>query len=57
MTGGIVEARLQNQQKTRFSIGLSNPSLKSGMNVRIEVTAIVAKATAVYNNATMEKQK
>ncbi len=52
MTGGIVEAR---PQQPRFSIGLSNPSLKSGINVRIEVTAIVAKATAVYNNSTAAK--
>lgn len=46
MTGGVVESYVS---KPNFIIGLSNPSLKSGMNVRIEISAVVAKLTPVYN--------
>lgn len=46
MTGGVVESY---SLKPNFVIGLSNPSLKSGMNVRIEISAVVAKLTPIYN--------
>jgi hypothetical protein len=46
MTGGIVEAYIS---KPNFTIGLSNPSLKSGINVRIEISAVVAHLTPIYN--------
>ena len=47
MTGGVVESYVS---KPNFVIGLSNPSLKSGMNVRIEISAVVAKLTPIYNS-------
>ena len=46
MTGGVVESYVS---KPNFVIGLSNPSLKSGMNVRIEISAVIAKLIPVYN--------
>jgi hypothetical protein len=46
MTGGVVEAIAGN---TNFAIGLSNPSLKNGINVKVEISAIVAKSTPIYN--------
>ncbi len=46
MTGGVVESYTS---KPNFVIGLSNPSLKSGINVRLEVSAVVAKLTPHYN--------
>ena len=46
MTGGIVQSAVSNRQ---FSIGLSNPSLKSGINVRIEISAVVGKLAPIYN--------
>jgi hypothetical protein len=52
MTGGVVESYVL---KPNFVIGLSNPSLKSGMNVRIEITAVVAKYTPVYNSQRQSK--
>lgn len=46
MTGGVVESYII---KPNILVGLSNPSLKSGINVRIEITAVVGKLTPVYN--------
>lgn len=46
MTGGVVESY---SSKPNFIIGLSNPSLKSGTNVRLEITAVVAKLKPYYN--------
>ncbi len=51
MTGGVVESPLS---KPNFTIGLSNPSLKTGINVRIEVSAVLAQLTPIYN-ATRKK--
>ncbi len=47
MTGGVVESYVT---KPNFVIGLSNPSLKSGINVRIEISAVVAKWVPIYNS-------
>ena len=47
MTGGVVESFVS---KPNFVIGLSNPSLKSGMNLRIEISAVVAKLAPIYNS-------
>ncbi|MBL7816908.1 MAG: tetratricopeptide repeat protein [Saprospiraceae bacterium] len=47
MTSGVVESYLS---KSNLLIGLSNPSLKSGINVKIEVSALVAHLTPIYNN-------
>jgi hypothetical protein len=52
MTGGVVEVI---PAKNSFAIGLSNPSLKNGINVKIEVSAIVAKSTPIYNPNAMTK--
>ena len=46
MTGGVVESYVS---KPNFVVGMSNPSLKSGINIRIEITAIVAKLSPKYN--------
>ena len=41
MTGGIVEVWVKNNKPV---LGLSNPSIKSGINVKIEISAVVAKS-------------
>ncbi len=41
MTGGVVEVSTKNP---RPSIGFSNPSIKTGINVKVEVTALVLKS-------------
>ena len=46
MTGGVVESFVS---KPNFMIGMSNSSLKSGINVRIEISALVAKLSPKYN--------
>ena len=46
MTGGTVEAV---PTVGSFAVGLSNPSVKTGINVKIEISAVVAKSTPIYN--------
>ncbi len=46
MTGGVVESYVS---KPNFIVGMSNPSLKLGINIRIEITAVVAKLSPKYN--------
>lgn len=41
MAGGIVEVWVKNRRPV---IGLSNPSIKTGINVKIEISAVVAKS-------------
>ena len=41
MTGGIVEVWVKNK---RPALGLSNPSIKTGINVKIEISAVVSKS-------------
>jgi hypothetical protein len=48
MTGGIVES---NNLKSNFLLGLSNSSLKTGINVRVEISAVVAQLTPIYNTS------
>ena len=40
MTGGIVEVWVKNKRPV---LGLSNPSIKTGINVKIEISAVVSK--------------
>lgn len=51
ITGGIVEGIAT---KNKLMLGISNPSLKTGINVKIEVSAIVAKSTIIYNKVTQK---
>ena len=57
ITAGVVEGIASKRQ---FLIGLSNPSLKAGINVKIEVSAVVLKRTAIVsdeeNGWTLEKK-
>ena len=46
MMGGVVESYVS---KPNLVIGMSNPSLKSGINVRVEISAVVAKLSPKYN--------
>ena len=46
ITSGVVESYVS---KPNLVIGLSNPSLKTGINIRIEATAVVGKLTPYYN--------
>ena len=46
LTSGIIEAY---PYAPRLQLGLSNPSLKSGINVKVEISAVVAKSSPVYN--------
>lgn len=41
MTGGIVEVWVKNKRPV---LGLSNPSIKTGINVKIEISAVVSKS-------------
>ena len=41
MTGGIVEVWVKNKRPV---LGLSNPSIKTGINVKIEILAVVSKS-------------
>ena len=41
MTGGIVEVWVKNKRPV---LGLSNPSIKTGINVKIEMSAVVSKS-------------
>lgn len=41
MTGGIVEVWVKNRRPV---LGLSNPSIKTGINVKIEISAVVSKS-------------
>ena len=41
MTSGIVEVWVKNKRPV---LGLSNPSLKTGINVKIEISAVVSKS-------------
>lgn len=50
MTGGVVEVGLKNSKPF---LGFSNPSVKSGINVKIEITALVDKS----NKAELALQK
>ena len=56
MTGGVVEVWVKNRRPV---IGLSNPSLKTGINVKIEISAVVAKLQpempAVHKERTWNK--
>jgi tetratricopeptide (TPR) repeat protein len=46
ITSGVVEAY---PYTSRLQLGLSNGSIKTGINVKVEISAVVAKTTPIYN--------
>jgi tetratricopeptide (TPR) repeat protein len=46
ITSGVIEAY---PYTPRLQLGLSNSSIKTGINVKVEISAVVAKTTPIYN--------
>jgi tetratricopeptide (TPR) repeat protein len=46
ITSGVIEAY---PYTPRLQLGLSNASIKTGINVKVEISAVVAKVTPIYN--------
>jgi tetratricopeptide (TPR) repeat protein len=46
ITSGVIEAY---PYTPRLQLGLSNASIKTGINVKVEISAVVAKTTPIYN--------